>query len=329
MEFIKKFSALTLAVILTGTFQVGIALADDISNHIDLTVDSTLEVMNLTVGGGNVATTYTVRATNGDGKNGCNFGGPTHPTLVVSVNSSNPAAATVSPSQITFSGCGDTPTVTVTPVGAGSSNITLSELAENTAGTFSLSPASFTAVVTDPAPTDSTGPEIVATVTPTENANGWHNSDVTVNWTVTDAESAGPDKPNHDFPEDVRDKVVGTYSVHVDDDQTFRYRNASGDHNPIHVDDEIARSVGLPGKILHGLCTMAMTSQAVIRTVAGGDPAKLKRIAVRFAANVLPGNDVETTIYDAGERDGRHCYAFEATSAGATVIKNGWAEVDA
>jgi len=49
---------------------------------------------------------------------------------------------------------------------------------------------------------------------------------------------------------------------------------------------------------------------------------------VRFAANVLPGNDVETTIYDAGERDGRHCYAFEATSAGATVIKNGWAEVD-
>jgi acyl dehydratase len=146
---------------------------------------------------------------------------------------------------------------------------------------------------------------------------------------LTDATSAGPDKPNHDFPEDVRDKVVGRYSVHVDDDQTFRYRDASGDRNPIHVDDEIARSVGLPGKILHGLCTMAMTSQAVIRTVAGGDPARLKRIAVRFAANVLPGNDVETTIYDAGERDGRHCYAFEATSAGATVIKNGWAEVDA
>lgn len=145
---------------------------------------------------------------------------------------------------------------------------------------------------------------------------------------LTDATSAGPDKPNHDFPEDVRDKVVGTFTIHVDDDQTFRYREVSGDQNPIHVDDEIARSVGLPGKILHGLCTMAMTSQAVIKTVAGGDPARLRRLAVRFAANVLPGNDVETTIYDAGERDGRHCYAFEATSAGATVIKNGWAEVD-
>jgi acyl dehydratase len=147
---------------------------------------------------------------------------------------------------------------------------------------------------------------------------------------LTDAESAGPDKPNHDFPEELRGTdPVGTFGVHVDDDQTFRYRDASGDKNPIHVDDDIARSVGLPGKILHGLCTMAMTSQAVIKTVAGGDPARLRRLAVRFAANVLPGNDVETTIWAAGEHDGHKAYAFEATSAGATVIKNGWAEVDA
>ena len=142
---------------------------------------------------------------------------------------------------------------------------------------------------------------------------------------LTDAESAGPDKPGHDFPEDARAKPLGTFTVHVDDDQTFRYRDASGDMNPIHVDDEIAKSVGLPGKILHGLCTMAMTSQAVITTAAGGDPGKLRRIAVRFAANVLPGNDVEVQLYDAGPGK----VAFEATSDGATVIKNGWAEVDA
>lgn len=146
---------------------------------------------------------------------------------------------------------------------------------------------------------------------------------------LADGESAGPDKPGHDFPEDVRGKPVGHHVVHVDDDQTFRYREASGDSNPIHVDDEFARSVGLPGMIVHGLCTMAMTSQAVIKVVAGSDPERLRRIAVRFAANVLPGNDVETTLYDAGERDGRKLYAFEASSAGATVIKNGWAEVDA
>jgi len=140
---------------------------------------------------------------------------------------------------------------------------------------------------------------------------------------LTGGEDAGPDKPSHDFPEDARANVVGTFTIHVDDDQTFRYRDASGDLNPIHVDAAVATSVGLPGMIVHGLCTMAMTSQAVIRTVCGGDPWLLRRLAVRFAANVLPGNDVTVTIYDAG--GGR--YAFEAESAGATVIKNGWAEV--
>jgi len=43
---------------------------------------------------------------------------------------------------------------------------------------------------------------------------------------------------------------------------------------------------------------------------------------------VFPGNDVETEIYGVGERDGRKVYAFEATSAGATVIKNGLAEIE-
>lgn len=177
----------------------------------------------------------------------------------------------------------------------------------------------------------STGTRLVTKVTSTDDggelvAEQWFTIFLR-GW--TDTEPVGPDKPDHDFPEAVREEVVGTYVVHVDEDQTFRYRDASGDTNPIHVDDEVARSVGLPGMIVHGLCTMAMTSQAVVQTVAGGDPAKLRRIAVRFAANVLPGNDVETTIYAAGEAGGRRRYAFEATSNDAVVVKNGFAEVDA
>ena len=116
---------------------------------------------------------------------------------------------------------------------------------------------------------------------------------------------------------------AATFTVHVDDDQTYRYRDASGDTMPIHVDDDFAKSVGLPGIIVHGLCTMAMCSQAVVKTVAGGDPSRLKRLAVRFSKPVLPGNDIVTTVYELG--DG--AYAFEATSAGATVIKDGRAEV--
>lgn len=148
--------------------------------------------------------------------------------------------------------------------------------------------------------------------------------------TMSDGESAGPDKPGHDFPEAARSAPVGDpFVVHVDDDQTFRYRDASGDQMPIHVDEEFAKNVGLPGIIAHGLCTMAMTSQAVVDRACGGDPTRLKRLAVRFAANVFPGNDVEVQVYDAGElAGGRHGYAFEATSKGDVVVKNGWAEVE-
>jgi acyl dehydratase len=146
---------------------------------------------------------------------------------------------------------------------------------------------------------------------------------------MSDGESAGPDKPTHDFPEDVRQaSPVGEMAIHVDDDQTFRYRDASGDNMPIHIDEDFARSVGLPGIIAHGLCTMAMCSQAVVKSVAGGDPTRLRRLAVRFAANVFPGNDVVCSIYDAGPTpDGGKAYAFEATSRGDVVIKHGRAEL--
>src|SRR5581483_7099933 len=145
---------------------------------------------------------------------------------------------------------------------------------------------------------------------------------------MSDGESAGPDKPGHDFPEAARAHPVASFTIHVDEDQTFRYRDASGDEMPIHLDDAFAKSVGLPGIIAHGLCTMAMCSQAVVKTVCDGDPARMKRLAVRFAANVFPGNDIVVELFDAGSTGGRHAYAFEASSAGAVVVKNGWAEVE-
>lgn len=140
---------------------------------------------------------------------------------------------------------------------------------------------------------------------------------------MADGESAGPDKPDHSFTPGTA-VPAAEFTVHVDDDQTFRYRDASGDQMPIHVDDDFAKRVGLPGIIAHGLCTMAMTSQAVIQTVAGGDPARLKRLAVRFSKNVFPGDDVQTTIYALGPG----VYGFEAkTNRGDTVISNGRAEI--
>jgi acyl dehydratase len=141
---------------------------------------------------------------------------------------------------------------------------------------------------------------------------------------LADGESAGPDKPDHTFPDAARANPVGEFAVHVDDDQTFRYRDASGDNMPIHVDDDFAKQVGLPGIIAHGLCTMAMTSQAVLSLVADSDPARLRRLAVRFAKNVFPGNDVVTTVY---RGEARGVFPLEAHSAGDLVISNGLAEV--
>jgi acyl dehydratase len=144
---------------------------------------------------------------------------------------------------------------------------------------------------------------------------------------MSDGESGGPAKPDHTFPEEARNARVGQHSVHVDEDQTYRYRDASGDQMPIHVDEEFAKSVGLPGIIAHGLCTMAMCSQAIVALGADGDPGRLARLAVRFGAFVLPGNDVVSTVYDAGRLDDREVYVFEAESGGRTVITNGRGEL--
>ena len=69
-------------------------------------------------------------------------------------------------------------------------------------------------------------------------------------------------------------------------DQSERYAEASGDHNPIHVDDDIARASGLKGRILHGLCTMAFAQRAVVQQFAGGDPSRLARLRVAFTRPV-------------------------------------------
>jgi acyl dehydratase len=142
---------------------------------------------------------------------------------------------------------------------------------------------------------------------------------------VTEGESGGEEPPEHKLTAEV--KAPGplfevTYVV--DEDQTFRYADASGDHMPIHLDENVARAVGLPGIIIHGLCTMAFCSRAVIEELAGGDPARLRRLAVRFSRPVLPGQEITTRFYDAGS--GR--YGFETVNPeGEAVVKDGLAEV--
>lgn len=115
----------------------------------------------------------------------------------------------------------------------------------------------------------------------------------------------------------------------VDDDQTYRYAEASGDHNSIHVDPEFATKVaGLPGIICHGMCTMAFASKVVLDEAAGGDPSRLKRIKVRFSKPVFPGQTLTTRGWLLSDSEGLKTYGFETLNPeGKTVIKNGIAEV--
>jgi acyl dehydratase len=87
-----------------------------------------------------------------------------------------------------------------------------------------------------------------------------------------------------------------TSTVTVAADQSLRYAAASGDKNPIHTSDETAKQAGLPGIILHGLCTMAFVHNAVVAFEAGGDPWKVARLAVRFHRPVLMGDGLTVQV---------------------------------
>ncbi|HEY3357767.1 MAG TPA: SDR family NAD(P)-dependent oxidoreductase [Polyangia bacterium] len=114
------------------------------------------------------------------------------------------------------------------------------------------------------------------------------------------------------------------------DDQTNLFARAADDPNPIHVDESFAKAVGLPGRILHGLCTMSFCGQAFVQRACAGDPARLLRLKVRFAKPARPGQIITTRAFAPTVTDGVRHYRFVAVNdAGETVITAGEAEVRA
>ena len=85
-------------------------------------------------------------------------------------------------------------------------------------------------------------------------------------------------------------QTLPSLTKHVTVEQIRQYAEASGDRNPIHLDDGFARSAGLPGVIAHGMLTMAFANQMVTDWL--GDRSLLKSLNGRFAGMVLPGDDV-------------------------------------
>ena len=108
---------------------------------------------------------------------------------------------------------------------------------------------------------------------------------------------------------------------------TVRYAGASGDFNPIHIDEEFARQVGLPGRILHGLWTMAQVARA--HTEAAGGPDRLKALGVQFRGMGRMGEEVVVTGTVREVEDQVAIVDSVAVQAGQRIIRNGVAEVRA
>jgi acyl dehydratase len=99
--------------------------------------------------------------------------------------------------------------------------------------------------------------------------------------------------PAQDFERITVGQALPALTKQVTVEQIQRYAAASGDRNPIHLDDSFARSAGLPGVIAHGMLTMAFANQAVTDWL--GDRTLLKRLQGRFAGMVLPGDTITVT----------------------------------
>jgi acyl dehydratase len=139
------------------------------------------------------------------------------------------------------------------------------------------------------------------------------------------AAQAGVDAPGHRLPAHATEVPPrAEIEVRTDRDQTYRYADASGDVGVYHLDDEAARRVGFDGIILHGMCTMAAVSAAVLAEVGAGEVSRVRRVAVRFAHPVVPGERLVTKVWD--DDDG--AVAFETYNpAGVRVLAHGRMEL--
>ena len=119
-----------------------------------------------------------------------------------------------------------------------------------------------------------------------------------------------------------------TGSEKVDKYRAIYYAGASGDYNPIHIDPEFGKLVGLNGAILQGLCTLAFTAKIVTDWV--GDPGKLKKIKCRFSAPVMMEDTISFHGNVADVQKGRARVNLQVINqSGAEVLQNVEVEIEA
>jgi acyl dehydratase len=109
---------------------------------------------------------------------------------------------------------------------------------------------------------------------------------------------------------------------------TNRYAGASGDFNPIHIDPEFAKSVGLPGNILHGLYSMGLVAIAAAQGLGGGDPRAMKKLTVQFRGMGLPEQEIVVSGTVKEVEGNRVTVDLEAAQGDNRIIRNAVAELE-
>jgi acyl dehydratase len=121
------------------------------------------------------------------------------------------------------------------------------------------------------------------------------------------------------FPAHRNKNAATVVSRQVTVDSVRRYAEASGDDNPIHLDDAAARAAGFDGVIAHGMSVLALVCEEVVDTHAGGDPARVRELGVRFSAPVRPDEPIDITLQPAGDT-----VCFSCRTPRGLALKGGW-----
>jgi acyl dehydratase len=118
---------------------------------------------------------------------------------------------------------------------------------------------------------------------------------------------------------------IGSFTYPIDEDQAARYAKAASDFHNIHLDAEFARSVGLPGAILHGMCTLAFATRAVRHATGTDTVEEFRELGCRFSRPICPGDDVTTRVFSLGAKSSVLDVQFECVDrAGDSVLTAGY-----
>jgi acyl dehydratase len=145
-------------------------------------------------------------------------------------------------------------------------------------------------------------------------------------WTTvllgTTSEATGAELPDYSFSGE-KATVVAEEVVRIDEVMARRYADISSDYSDHHFSVEGAKRSGFEAPFLHGLCTMALCTRVATATVAQGDPRRIRRVAVRFAAPAFLSRDLKVQIFERTNGG----FALEARTGEQVVIKNGFIEL--